>query len=95
MSGYCEDCGNTQCLCDDIREAEEPKSDSAACSPLISESKIEEVIASLWIIIFILLWVNNAATWIMWLAGLKVANDIICVIYYAIKEIQEENTKDM
>ena len=56
----------------------------------VSESKIEEVITALWVIVCVLLWANDAPRWLVYAAGLKAALDAICMIVYAIKEIREE-----
>ena len=42
MSGYCEDCGNTQCLCAEIA-ADEAKTGSELAAPAGSEARIKEL----------------------------------------------------
>ena len=54
----------------------------------MSESKIEEIIATLWVIVWAILWVNNAPTYMVWAAGGKAITDYLCVLTFAIEEIR-------
>ena len=66
-----------------------------SCSrSLVSESKIEEIIACLWSLMWVILWVNQAPQWILWLVGLKAAFDHLCAVAFAIREIRRENAKE-
>jgi len=61
---------------------------------IFSESKVEEIIACLWTMIWVLLWANHAPTFVLWLVGIKAAGDHICSLVYAIREIREEQKSD-
>jgi len=57
----------------------------------MSESKIEEIIATLWTILWVLLWSNDAPNWILGLVGIKATGDHIASLVFAICEIREED----
>jgi hypothetical protein len=59
----------------------------------LSESKIEEIIAMLWTILFAILWANHAPKWILWTVGIKAATDHLCSVVCAIREIRRETLK--
>lgn len=56
-----------------------------------SESKVEEIIATLWTILWAILFVNHAPVWMLWISGLKAISDHMCAMWYAIREIRSEN----
>ena len=56
----------------------------------LSESKIEEIIAGLWTIVWAVLWSANAPSWMLWLFGIKAGFDFLCVLGCGIKEVLEE-----
>ena len=63
-----------------------------SCSrSLVSESKIEEIIACLWSLMWVILWVNHAPQWMLWAVGLKAASDHLCAVIFAISKIRREN----
>ncbi len=65
---------------------------TTACSrSLVSESKIEEIIACLYSLMWVILWVNHAPQWMLWAVGLKAASDHLCAAIFAIREIRSEN----
>ena len=67
-------------------------SSRTTCSrSLGSESKIEEIIACLWSLMWVILWVNHAPHWMLWAVGLKAASDHLCAVIFAILEIRSEN----
>lgn len=57
----------------------------------MSESKIEEIIATLWTIVWAILWASHAPFWLLVFLGCKVVGDHLCVFYYALKEINKES----
>ena len=78
-----------------------PETNSAApegCAPppcsrsLVSESKIKEIIACLWSLMWVILWVNHAAQWMLWAVGLKAASSHLCAVVFVIREIRRENS---
>ena len=64
---------------------------ATTCSRSLSESKIEEIITALWAIVWATLWGAGAPTWVLWIFGIKAASDYMCVIWFAIREIRDEN----
>lgn len=67
-------------------------SSRTTCSrSLVSESKIEEIIACLWSLMWVILWVNHAPQWMLWAVGFKAASDHLCAVIFAIREIRREN----
>jgi hypothetical protein len=65
-----------------------------SCSrSLVSESKIEEIIACLWSIMWGILWLNHAPQWLLWAVGLKAASDHLCAVIFAIRGIRSENSQ--
>jgi hypothetical protein len=58
----------------------------------VSESKIEEIIACLWSLMWVILWANHAPQWMLWAVGLKAASDHLCAVVCAIREIRSENS---
>lgn len=59
----------------------------------ISESKVEEIIACLWSLMWVILWVNHAPNWMLVAVGVKAASDHLCAIIWAIQEICSEKPK--
>jgi len=59
-----------------------------------NESKVEEIIATLWTILWAILFVNHAPEWMLWISGLKAIGDHLCAVRYAIREIRSENTSN-
>jgi len=59
---------------------------------ITSESKVEEIIATLWTIIWVLLWANNAHAALIWIVGIKAIMDHACSIGLAI--IEHRNPKE-
>lgn len=53
---------------------------------MISESKIGEIIAMTWTIVWVLLYYNNAPTFVLWCVGLKALIDHLMSIYFAFQE---------
>ncbi len=63
------------------------------CSRSLSESKVEEIIATLWTILWAILFVNHAPEWMLWLTGTKAIADHLCAVRAAIREIRSENVE--
>lgn len=63
------------------------------CSRSLSDSKVEEIIATLWTILWAILFVNHAPEWMLWLTGAKAIADHLCAMRAAIREIRSENSK--
>jgi hypothetical protein len=61
---------------------------------MVSESKIEEIIACLWSLMWVILWVNHAQQWMLWAVGLKAASDHLCAVVFSIREIRSANSQD-
>lgn len=55
-----------------------------------SRSNIEEVIACLWAIIFLILYYNNAPTPLLFFVGLKALFDFICSVIAAIQNVKNK-----
>ena len=62
------------------------------CSRSLSDSKVEEIIATLWTILWAILFVNQAPEWMLWISGLKAIGDHLCAVRAAIHEIRSENS---
>ena len=65
-----------------------PIQDAPPCSRPLSESKAEEIIATLWTILWAILFVNHAPEWMLWITGAKAAADHLCAVRAAIREIR-------
>lgn len=64
-----------------------------AMQPL-TRSHVEEIIACLWTIATILLWLGHAPLFLICLFGLKSAFDHFCAVYYAILESQRHKEQN-
>jgi hypothetical protein len=55
------------------------------CGRVWTESKVEEVIACLWTIIWVLLWMGDAHPLALWAVGIRAAGDHTMAIYFAMR----------
>lgn len=65
----------------------------SSCSCSLSKSKVEEIIACLWSLMWIILWVNHAPNWMLWVVGIQAVSNHLCAVVAAIREISSENNQ--